>query len=277
MEVSTGGRCRCARRGGGWIDTETAGEQTGWKIYTRHDYFYLAAASLRLARGRPDAQSPGDTRPVFLSHVHVWVVAAHHVLWLCVVGGQISDGFLRTTAAAARVQPIGKTGTTYSSWACIAATSQSKTVAAVVSAARMEYSAVATVVDTSAWPAAQRNGRRRFSFPMHSGGSAWIPKSGRTPKLLSPIKSVQDPVLLRRCCRAGGGVVHGIFSCQTARIRPNPNSKQPQPRNSMAIKHGQRSKPRWLPLLLSLHLIPRRRCLLRRVKAVLRDMCFLSI
>lgn len=136
--------------------------------------------------------------------------------------------------------------------ACIAATSQSKTVAAVVSAARMEYSAVATVVDTSAWPAAQRNGRRRFSFPMHSGGgSAWIPKSGRTPKLLSPIKSVQDPVLLRRCCRAGGGVVNGIFSCQTARIRPNPNSKQPQPRNSMAIKHGQRFKPRWLPLLLS--------------------------
>jgi hypothetical protein len=61
----------------------------------------------------------------------------------------------------------------------------------------------------------------------------------------------KTPVLLRRCCRAGGGVVHGIFSCQTARIRPNPNSKQPQPRNSMAIKHGQRSKLRWLPLLLS--------------------------
>jgi hypothetical protein len=102
-----------------------------------------------------------------------------------------------------------------------AATSQSKTVAAVVSAARIESVRCHVLGQCDGryecLAAAQRNGRRCFSFPMHSGRSAWMQgsKSGRTPKLLSPIKSVQDPVLLRRCCHAGVGVVHDIFSCQT--------------------------------------------------------------
>jgi hypothetical protein len=109
------GRSMQVRAAWGWVDRYGDGRRADGleDIHTT-----TSTWPLRLARGRPDAQSPGDTRPVFLSHVHVWVVAGHHVLWLCVVGGQISDGFLRTTAAAARVQPIGKTGTTYSSWAC---------------------------------------------------------------------------------------------------------------------------------------------------------------